>query len=137
MGISASAFEGDQRRSLEAGCNAFVPKPIDVRVVLDQLGHQLGLQWIYAQPESQPAAPAVHQAQGVQPDPNDGGLPPRAQVEALFELAALGDVESIQRQIEEYESLDKHHRPLFTQLRRLADSFQVDKIYEILKGYLE
>ncbi|HEU0201805.1 MAG TPA: ATP-binding protein [Burkholderiaceae bacterium] len=46
IAVSASALEGDRERSLQAGANAFVAKPISIAVLLEEIGRLLSLDWI-------------------------------------------------------------------------------------------
>jgi len=48
VALTAYAMKGDEQRALEAGCDAYVPKPIDTRTLPDLIGKLLG-EW---QPES-------------------------------------------------------------------------------------
>ena len=50
IAASASASAEHQRASLAAGANAFLPKPIDVQHLLQQVGVLLSLRWIMASP---------------------------------------------------------------------------------------
>jgi signal transduction histidine kinase/ActR/RegA family two-component response regulator len=45
IAVSASATESDRLRSLQAGADAFFAKPIPLFALLDEIGHQLRLQW--------------------------------------------------------------------------------------------
>ncbi|WP_197484968.1 hybrid sensor histidine kinase/response regulator [Phormidesmis priestleyi] len=44
---SASVFESDQYKSLNAGANAFLPKPVQTDTLLNLLQQYLKLEWIY------------------------------------------------------------------------------------------
>ncbi len=44
---SASVFADDQRRALDSGANDFLPKPVMEEELLQILGRQLKLKWIY------------------------------------------------------------------------------------------
>ncbi|MHC5595349.1 MAG: ATP-binding protein [Nostoc sp.] len=57
---SASVFEADQHRSLQAGGNVFLSKPIQVDELLHQLEKYLNLVWIYKQ--SQPDGEKAQEA---------------------------------------------------------------------------
>ena len=53
---SASVFEFNQKDSLTAGCNDFLPKPIRADHLFNKLGARLGLEWVYdAEPFSEVA----------------------------------------------------------------------------------
>ncbi|MBF2021480.1 MAG: response regulator [Hydrococcus sp. C42_A2020_068] len=47
IAVSASAFDIQQKQSQTAGCEAFLPKPIDRQKLLFLLGQYLQLEWIY------------------------------------------------------------------------------------------
>lgn len=47
IAISASSFEEVERQSRASGCNAFVAKPINDQRLLNLLGNNLNLEWIY------------------------------------------------------------------------------------------
>ena len=65
IAISASSFEGLERESKAAGCNAFLRKPIDQEKLLALLGQYLQLEWIF-----EPAAESVKPAFLSQSDRN-------------------------------------------------------------------
>jgi len=48
VAVSASAFDLDQKACLEAGCNAFLTKPVRLESLLEVLEHHLRLEWIHA-----------------------------------------------------------------------------------------
>ena len=45
--ISASATDADQVAALQSGANAFLGKPVEQDVLLQTLGVQLGLSWVF------------------------------------------------------------------------------------------
>ncbi|EAZ90847.1 ATP-binding protein [Crocosphaera chwakensis] len=47
IALSASVSKMQQHESLEAGCNEFLPKPVDTRLLLSNLQKYLQLEWIY------------------------------------------------------------------------------------------
>ncbi|MEB3179776.1 MAG: PAS domain S-box protein [Nostocaceae cyanobacterium] len=59
IAFTASAFEEQRQAILQAGCDDFVRKPFREEVLLEKLGHYLGVKYIYAddsnqqQPEAQ------------------------------------------------------------------------------------
>ena len=53
IAISASSFEGLERESKAAGCNAFLRKPIDEEKLLALLGEYLHLEWIFETPTTE------------------------------------------------------------------------------------
>ncbi len=45
--FSASAYETDQEKSRQAGCDAFLAKPVDEQTLLNLLENHLPVDWIY------------------------------------------------------------------------------------------
>ncbi|MGL4378598.1 MAG: ATP-binding protein, partial [Microcoleaceae cyanobacterium] len=54
---SASVFETDQYKSLDAGANAFLPKPVQISELFELLQRLLDLSWIYAESSPSEATP--------------------------------------------------------------------------------
>jgi CheY-like chemotaxis protein len=46
VAISAAAYEADQQRSLAAGADAFLAKPIELAALRERIGTLLRLEWI-------------------------------------------------------------------------------------------
>jgi len=46
VAISAAAYEADQQRSLAAGADAFLPKPVELAALRERIGALLRLEWI-------------------------------------------------------------------------------------------
>ncbi|HTN90568.1 MAG TPA: ATP-binding protein, partial [Sorangium sp.] len=55
---SASASEGDRARGAGVGCTDFLPKPVQLGALLEQLEDHLDLAWTRAEPPPRAAAPA-------------------------------------------------------------------------------
>ena len=129
IATSASAFEQDHQKSLDAGCDALVPKPIRADDLLEQLRRLAKLEWIYEDTD-QIAEQVGETALPMVPPPPD-------KVAALFKLAMVGDIRAIRQQAERLEQMDHRLEPFARELRRLARGFQIDGIREMLKSYLE
>jgi CheY-like chemotaxis protein len=41
VALTAYAMEGDEYKALDAGCDAYISKPIDTRVFADNIAHQI------------------------------------------------------------------------------------------------
>ncbi len=151
IAISASTFEDDQQASLGAGCNSFLPKPIQTERLLEQLGHHLDLEWVY-EPVDGPAAPARIEDTGSHPparsarparneqnhksDKQDLMAPPADEVTVLFDLAMKGDIEAILERATKLGQMDEQFGPFAAELYRLTKSFQIKKVREFLEPYL-
>ncbi|WP_235526595.1 ATP-binding protein [Nostoc piscinale] len=130
---SASVFETDQHRSLEAGGNDFLSKPVQVDELLNQLEHLLSLTWIYQSSQTQAAitnnlATANHQA--------DLLIPPSAEVlQELITLANKGNFNGILKCADQLETSDQNFTNFANQLRQLARQFDEDVLISFLHQY--
>jgi len=133
VALSASVFDATQQESLGAGCNSFIPKPIQVKQLLERLRLHLGLEWIYARnPGQQLATEEVFSALG-----NSGLISPSPEeITALLKLAMSGDIGGIIEASANLESLDLKYGPFAAKLNQMAKGFQIKQIREFLKGLL-
>ncbi|MFN6462860.1 MAG: ATP-binding protein [Nostoc sp. DedVER02] len=127
---SASVFEADQNRSLQAGGNAFLSKPIHVDELLHKLEQYLNLVWIYKQ--SQPEGEKAEEATIV----TDQLTPPSPQVlQELVTLATKGNFNAILKWADELEETNISFAPFANELRQLARQFDEDLILSFLTKY--
>ncbi|HWQ65376.1 MAG TPA: ATP-binding protein [Methanospirillum sp.] len=54
IGISATVIENERRNLFVAACDEFIPKPIDITLLLKKIEVQLNINWIYQAPETSP-----------------------------------------------------------------------------------
>ena len=123
--LSASASASDQEQSRQSGANAFLAKPIERERLMAQIAHLLHLDLVY---EPAPAVPV--------PGDGDAGafvLPPQAEIEALYHLARLGNMQDILRWASHLDDLDERYRPFANQLRVLARGYQSKSILNLAK----
>ncbi|WP_162182959.1 hybrid sensor histidine kinase/response regulator [Neosynechococcus sphagnicola] len=134
IATSASAFDNDQRRSLAAGCNDFLAKPLKAEELIERLQQHLGLEWQYAEmiPErSEFYERGIH---GADQEGEPCIVPPRDTVAQLYQLALIGDIKGI---LEQTTHLADAYAPLASEIHQLAKGFQVKKIQERLQHMLE
>jgi len=127
LGISASTFEEDREKSLEAGCDDFIPKPINADDVLEKLQQHLSLEWVYA--EVKPRADEAGEA------PASIVPPSSDELEALMELAIRGDIRGVQQRADELVQREPRLKPFATELNQLAKRFRINEIRELLKSF--
>jgi CheY-like chemotaxis protein len=133
IAVSASPSGTDERKSLAAGVNAFLPKPVDFDRLLAQIAAWLGLEWTYT-----PAASAEEYEQ-----PEEGPLGeqrfavPAEEMDELHRLARHGNMREIVLWAERVATLDGRYAPFAAQLRRLAKGYQSKAILELVEQHLE
>lgn len=131
---SASVFEHDQQASLVAGCDVFIPKPIHADELLNLLQTYLGLTWIYEQapvPLQEPSLPL-----GCTQEEEDDSMGPSSdQAGILFDLAMMGDLRGVVKQIEVFEQNNQQLKPFADKIRHLVKNFEEEKICNLIEQY--
>ncbi|MBD1827977.1 PAS domain S-box protein [Microcoleus vaginatus GB1-A2] len=123
---SASVFETDQYRSLEAGGNTFIPKPIQATELLQKLQQYLDLEWLY---EANEAPVAIGS------DTNELIAPPAREMEILYELVMKGNFLEIVKQAVLLEEIDPKYIPFAQRLHQMAKDFQDEEILTFIQSY--
>src|SRR5471032_415910 len=128
IAISASPTGGDEMRSLSAGADAFVAKPIHLDTLLAKIAALLSLTWTYeslGEPLAQPAAtmpcPAV----------------PSHEMQNLHRLARQGNMREIVLWAERIATLDERYSAFATELRSLAKNYRTKAIVQFVERHLE
>jgi predicted ATPase/signal transduction histidine kinase/DNA-binding NarL/FixJ family response regulator/tRNA A-37 threonylcarbamoyl transferase component Bud32 len=131
IAVSASVFEMDKQKSRVAGCDAFLPKPVETEKLFALLETHLDLDWIYEQERiaENPAASQMATAPLIPP--------PQEQLEVLYELAMLGRIRDIQEQANQLEQMDDKYIPFAHKLRDLAKAFEDEQIVALIEGFLK
>ncbi len=125
IATSGHVFEEYNQKSLAAGCNAFIPKPIQAKQLFEQLQRHLMVKWIYEESQSQTN----------QPPPII--LPPPETITALFEIAVTGDMEAIEEKATQLAQSDKQFAPFVDYIYNFIRNFQVDNLCDWLESFLK
>jgi PAS domain S-box-containing protein len=120
IAISASVFEETIKKSLEAGCQAFLYKPLELDALLECLGTLLALDWIYQTEADEKLIPGY---QG----PSVTNLP----LETILKLRKWVEGGNITRTLSHLDHIgggDEAYRPVITELRKMTKSFQLQEM---------
>jgi CheY-like chemotaxis protein len=128
IGVSASAYDDDRQQSLDAGCDAFLPKPVDFDQLLRLLGVYLSLEWLYQEQAREPARPESLVAM-------EDRAPPAEELAILRRLAQVGDIGGLRERLAYIEELGPEYQPFVAELRRLAGKYQTSAIETVLERY--
>jgi signal transduction histidine kinase len=123
---SASASSDDRQASLAAGAVGFLPKPVDLRELCEQLGQALAIEW-----RCRPADTA-----GRPPAPCAVILSPEV-LEQLLESAQTGDIAKLQDQLTALAASDADLQPFVEHVRALADKFEINRVCALLQAALD
>ncbi|MDM8565072.1 ATP-binding protein [Candidatus Halobeggiatoa sp. HSG11] len=127
---SASVFESDQEKSLIAGFNMFIPKPIEEDKLVKILVNSLKLEWIYDKIVGEVDASKTAEEETIIP-------PPLAELKSIYQLTLAGKMPKIQKQAVYLEELDKKYIPFARKLRNLAKQFEDEEIMALIEPYME
>lgn len=119
--VSGSVFADNRVKSLAAGCNAFLPKPIEYKELLDTLAELLQLEWLYDDQINQ---------QSEQSDQEE--MLPKSAYERLAKLVSSGYLEDIVAFSEEL--LESGHCPsLAKQIHHFATTFDIGALRQLIQ----
>lgn len=123
--LSANAEERHGRAGQEADHDAFLLKPVELGGMLDSIGRQLGLEWVYPAP---PAAPAKRE---------EAGAPlseiAREHASRLKSLVQIGHVRALEGEIRALEQADPAAAPLVAKLYACLDRFDLAAMGQTLE----
>ncbi|MEZ0609022.1 ATP-binding protein [Fibrella sp. WM1] len=133
LAFSARVFMQDQQRSQQAGFDDFIPKPVNLDTLLARIGQHLNLTW---------------QTQPLNPSTKAGGRANRAnhlpvhrphpdQLNALYGLARLGDIQEILARLDSIERQNAAYLPFAETLRQAAAEFDIRTIKKYLQACLD
>ena len=124
--VSAGATDEDQRNALQAGANAFLPKPLDMQRLLAEIGNLIDLTWLPEATDT-PAAGA----------PLPLVAPPAEGLEVLYQLARAGNRRRIREHAEHLASLNDDYRGFTNSVLLLASRFESRAILDLVGQYLQ
>jgi len=130
IAVSAGVFEHQQQDSLKAGCDDFIPKPIEADIVLNTLKKHLDLEWKYDIVVEKKDNDKEKNA-----DIISVGPPPKIAQE-LYELAIIGDIEGVIEKAVELKNMGNEFVPFASKLQALAEEFQTYQLPLLIKPYL-
>ncbi|WP_371819350.1 ATP-binding protein [Tolypothrix sp. PCC 7910] len=129
---STSVFETDQYKSIDAGANAFLPKPVDAEMLLELLRKYLLIQWIYDNKLKNNIASNnenLHAQEKI--------IPPNSEVlHKLVELVKDGDIEGILEIAQQISRIDDSLNCFTQQITHFASNFQIQLLEEFVQQYL-
>ncbi len=133
---SASVFESDRQKSLQAGANDFLPKPIQKETLLQSLQKHLNLTWIYEQQvEVFEKAKTVKNSDRVTSDSEI--IPPSAEeITKLHDLSRKGLINDLLKEIERIEKSEPKFQPFAQKVKDLAKEFKLRQIKSFIEQYL-
>ena len=128
---SASVFSFDRQQSREAGCNDFIPKPVQSEELLNQLQHYLELEWIYAVKDE-----LTSKTQDASVPMSEILVPPAQELTALYKAAKSGYILDIQEEANRLKQLAPEYAAFADKIIELADAFEDEAIVKWVSLYI-
>jgi len=126
IAVSASVFGEDKEKSIIAGCNIFLPKPIEADKLFVLLEKYLKLEWVYEETKAVEKSAEVEEDKMVPPPPEE--------IEILFDLVMEGDMRGIRKRTELLEK-QPEFIPFAHKLQSLAKGFKEKQIVTLLEQF--
>ncbi|MDI1429122.1 hybrid sensor histidine kinase/response regulator [Polyangium sorediatum] len=117
---SASVDQAQQQRAKDAGCDAFLPKPVRLPELFDVLARHLALTWIHAAPATTEAAD--------DPAPAPRLEPPADVLARLLDLAERGRIPELLQELQEIQAADERLAAWAGEVRALAEEFRLHEL---------
>jgi PAS domain S-box-containing protein len=139
LAASASVFDVHQQRSLDAGCNDFLAKPIHADTLLEKIRGFLDLTWIYEKGTFSTQAETIKPPNQISSETNATQIvaPSAPQAAMLLDLAYQGDIKGILEETDKLEQTNQQLIPFCQKIRQLAKTFDEEQICELVKPYTE
>ncbi|MCB0018513.1 MAG: response regulator, partial [Anaerolineales bacterium] len=132
IAVSASSRYLEQQGQCP-GCDDFLAKPIQADKLYDLLAQYLNLEWTR---EAKQSRDRVEPESDRLNEPTLT-LPPVAELEALYELARMGNMRGLGELAGHLEKLDERYHPFTQTIQTLAENLDDRKIIDLLAHYLE
>ncbi len=124
---SASVFNFDRQQSHDAGCNDFLPKPVQSEELFEQLQRHLHLTWIYEEEVvAHPADPPIQAST----------IPTSEELADLYAAALIGDIKAIKQAALKLQLLDPTYQTFSEQILQLADEMDEEAILKQAQSYI-
>ena len=130
IATSASVYEEDRQKSMDAGSNFFLPKPVDADQLLERLQSLLHLEWRYQERnELSDKTTLTESAEFI--------LPPAEILKKLADLTDMGDVDELLQYLSDIKALDNKYESFVAKFNQLAEDIQLNTISTFLERYLK
>jgi signal transduction histidine kinase/CheY-like chemotaxis protein len=131
---SASVFNFNRQQSQEAGCDNFLPKPVQAPELFSLLQHYLDVLWLYDSNEQSGAELPL--STSVAAPATEIIVPPAIELTALYKAVRTGYVLDIRAEINRLQHLNSDYTTFIRKISELVDEFEMDAIIKLLEPYL-
>ena len=128
VAVTASVSPDDERKSREAGANAFLGKPVNLEILLDTIGTLLSLHWISEQRAPATDTPEKEAQAGF-------AVPPAEEIDILWQLVRIGSMREVRERADYLQALDPAYAPFAARLHALAQGYHSKNLAAFVARY--
>ena len=134
---SANVFDHNHNKSLAAGANAFLPKPVDSKSLLNLLEQQLSINWIYQHAAAEKPHKNTDLSDKSAIKAGEFILPPQEILSHLYQLAMQGRIQTLRAKLNVLEEQSDEYALFLQAIHQLAREFKVEAIQKFIAQYLD
>jgi len=129
---SASVFEIDRQKSLAAGANDFLTKPVQAPELYTMLSKYLQIEWIYSESKSKSQMFSLHSEEATEMI-----IPPASELIILLDYVKKGSIKGIKTELGNLAKKDKKYQVFVNEMSQLAKGFNIQKIRNYIQNVVE
>jgi signal transduction histidine kinase/CheY-like chemotaxis protein/purine-cytosine permease-like protein len=128
--LTSNAYPSDRVNAVNAGCNDFLSKPLQVTKLLNKLKTQLGLTWIYQEIDwVMPVNKLITQKPT---SPKHRHLPPPALLDTISSYVRIGDLSALNRYLTEVQDSNPSCQDFIKDILLLSSEFRLAELRKML-----
>ncbi|MCP4350210.1 MAG: response regulator [Desulfobacterales bacterium] len=128
IAASASVYEEDHRKSMDYGADAFLPKPVEAKLLCEMLQRFLNIEWLY---EESPGKT------GTETELTGFILPPAETLETILGLMEIGFVDELKELLTDLETSDETLMPFTEKVNWMLKEFMLDELASLTREWLK
>jgi PAS domain S-box-containing protein len=128
LGVSASVFEEEREAFLEAGCDAFIEKPVNLEELYGEMARRCGVEWVYAEDPVAQQEPQMLDMESI-------AMPPAEELQRLDQLLRRGRVKEVLEQAS--GESDGDYPEFYAQIVELGKAYKVKQLKHLIRSALE
>jgi signal transduction histidine kinase/CheY-like chemotaxis protein len=129
---SASVFEFHRQEARAAGCDDFLPKPVQAEELLHQLQQYLKLEWIYEQSTLEESVSEIVSTS----DSDAWVVPEPEQLKDIYKAVQRCRIAEIEAEANKLKEIDARYSAFSEKILTLVDEFDIDAIGALIESYM-
>ncbi len=126
IAMSASILDFEAQKSINSGCNDFLPKPVNLEELLKKLADFLKLQWNYIPIKSNENSTFISEE-------TEMIYPPNKELIVMREGLEIGNFEQVEQEAIRIKKLDYRYNFWANKILELAQNFDEEEIAKLLE----